>query len=627
MDFTFEDAEALSSLVSSQEARVDEKRRWLESMILKPDGCSSRVKRPKFLNEAYLPESYIRSEEISCKKVRDSIKKSLSSECNGYNHHVVQDGLQLFHFQKKENEPLGPEYLGIMQCTISKLTYETLQTVASIVSHNEVSFDKSRLAMEKIVKVHLTSYLANLDQNDITCQLFNIFRNPCSYRSGSVKLVTPVSPQLLSAIHHALVGLDEMPMQPLVAMNMKIREKSCTPKFGLVARPSRRGRIIGAVRKRCNKILAELEEGNYLPKNLAKALSVVNLYQKQKLRSVDISQSEFFPFTKETISLQNDILNALWSLPQLKHDKLKLLHPMLDQDSKVESKHLKTALRNYLTECLFECDEGSLPDEALRAIAFINRISGCQHFVSTEEKEEVEVDAVLNLSSHLQALAHCCVEECSCGEDLINLGNDNCNEDNDFILSGTSYFNLSSAKQQMQEPCCSSNIDTDVMREFCWSETVGDTHNVSGAEYSGSKSEEIPRKSCLRTEDSGCIGHYSGNEAVGSLMEPYADLSVDVNPLKKSRCSEIIGICDETSIVAHNLIGQIIDKWLLVENNEVDEPTRLHLGGGSQNPQDDDNGPANSAENLEGDIFIHAVERLLPNLPKSCIDEVKRLMS
>jgi len=31
---------------------------------------------------------------------------------------------------------------------------------------------------------------------------------------------------------------------------------------------------------------------------------------------------------------------------------------------------------------------------------------------------------------------------------------------------------------------------------------------------------------------------------------------------------------------------------------------------------DDDNRPANSAENIEGDIFIHAVERVLPNLPK-----------
>ncbi|TKW40173.1 hypothetical protein SEVIR_1G229100v4 [Setaria viridis] len=623
MEFTFEDAEELCSLVSSQESLVDKKRRWLESMILKPGGCSSRVKRPKFLDEAYLPESYIRSGEISCEKVRASMEKSLSSESNGYTHHIVQDGLRLFDLQKKENEPFGPEYLGIIQSTISKLTYETLQSVACIVTRNKFSFDKTRLAMEKIVESHLPSYLAKLDHKE----LFYIFRNPCSYRSGSVRLVTPVSPQLLSAIHHALDGLDEMPMQPLVAMNRKIREKSCTPKFGFVARSSNRGHIIEIVRKRCNKILTELEEGNYLPKNLAKAMSVANLYKKQKLRSVDISQSEFFPFTKETISLQNDILNALWSLPKLRHDKRKLLRPILDQDSKVERTHLKAALRNYLTDCLFECDEGSLPDEALQAIAFINRTCGHQQVVLTEKRKEVEVDAVLNLSSHLQALAHCCVEECSCGEELISLGNDSCNEDNDFILSGTNYFNLSSVQQPMQEPCCSSNIGTDLVRECCWSETVGDMHNVSGAEDSGPKSEEMLSKPCLRTEDSGGIGHYSGNEAAGSGMGPYAEKSVNVSHLKESRCSEINGICDETSIVAHKLIGQILDKWLLV--NEVDEPSRSHLGSGlvSQSPQDDDKEPVNSTENLEGDIFTHAVERVLPNLPKSCIDKVKRLMS
>ncbi|CAN6279131.1 unnamed protein product [Urochloa humidicola] len=618
MEFTFEDAEELCSLVSRQESLVDKKRRWLESMILNPDGCSSRVKRPKFLDDAYLPESYIRSGEISCEKVRASIEKSLSSESNGYTHHIVQDGLRLFDIQKKESETFGPEYLGIMQSTISKLTYEALQSVACIVSHNKFSFDKTRLAMEKIIKSHLPSYLANLDHKDIICQLFNIFRNPHSYLSGSVKLVTPVSPQLLSAIHHALDGLDGMPMQPLVAIDRKIKKKSSTPKFGSVARSSKRGHVIKTVRKRCNKILKELEEGNYLPKNLAKAMAVVNLYQKHKLKSMDISLSEFFPFTKETISLQNDILNALWSLPKLRHDKLKLLRPMLDQDTKVERTHLKAALRNYLTECLFECDEGSLPDEALRAIAFINRISRHQQVELTEKRKEVEVDAVFNLSSHLQALAHCCVEACSCGEELISLGNDSCNEDNDFVLSGTNYFNLSSVQQQRQGPC-SSNMGTGFMRECWWSETVGDTHNVSGAEDSGPKS-------CLRSDDSGGIGLYSGNGAAGSGMEPYAEKSVDVGHLKEPRCSEINGICDETSIVAHKLIGQILDKWLLVENNEVDEPTRHHIGSGSQSPQGDDNGLANSAENLEGDIFTHAVKRLLPNLPKSCIDKVKRLM-
>jgi len=40
MDFTFEDAEALSSLVSSQEARVDEKRRSVRSLL--PDDSASR---------------------------------------------------------------------------------------------------------------------------------------------------------------------------------------------------------------------------------------------------------------------------------------------------------------------------------------------------------------------------------------------------------------------------------------------------------------------------------------------------------------------------------------------------------------------------------------------------------
>ncbi|CAD6243682.1 unnamed protein product [Miscanthus lutarioriparius] len=599
MEFTFEDAEELCSLVSSQQSHVDEKRRWLESMILKPDGCVRRAKRPKFFDDVYLPESYIRSEEISCEKVRGSIKKVWCSECNGYTHHIVEEGLQLFNFQKKENEPLGPEYLGVMQDTISKLTYETLHSVACIVSPNKITFDKTRSVMEKIVKSHLPSYLASLDQKDIVCQLSNIFRNTCSYRSGSVRLVTPVSPQLLSAINHALDELEGMPVQGLVAMNRKIRGKPCTPKFGLIARSSTRAHIIKMVRKRCNKISTELEEGNYLPNKLAKAMSVVNLYQKQKLRSVSISQSEFFPFAKETISLQNDILNALWSLPKLKPEKLKLLRPLLDHDSKVERTHLRAALRNYLTECLYGCDD-DLPDEALRAIAFINQICRCQPVVLTEERKEAEVDAVLNLSSHLKALAHCCIEECSC-EELINLGNDCCNEDNDFILSGTNYFNLSSQHQEMHEPCRSSSLlGIDITRENCWGETIGDTHNVSRAEDSGSKSEALG-KPCDRAEDSGSTRHCRDNEAVDSDMEPYAEISVDANHLKKPRCSEITGICDETSILAHSIIGQILDEWLPAENNEVDKLTRGHLGGGlmPQGPQDDDDRPANSAETME----------------------------
>ncbi|KAL6899375.1 hypothetical protein ACP4OV_006033 [Aristida adscensionis] len=301
MEFTFEDGRKLCSLLSRQQALVDKKRRWLESMIPKPGGSSKRVKRPEFLSVGYLPESYIRSEETSCEKVKASINKSLSSESVGYTHHLVQDGLRLFDSQKRVNEPFGPEYLDIMQCTISKLTYEALQSVACIASHGNFSFDKTRPVMEKIVKSHLPSYLNNVDKKDIRSQLFDIFKNPCSYQSGSVSLITPISPELLSAINHVLDGLDGMPMQALGAMNRKLREKSWTPKFGLAARSSKRGHLVELARKRCIKILKDLDEGNQLPKKLAKAVSVANLHRKQKLRSVDISQSEFFPFKKETI--------------------------------------------------------------------------------------------------------------------------------------------------------------------------------------------------------------------------------------------------------------------------------------------------------------------------------------
>ncbi|GJM91566.1 hypothetical protein PR202_ga07949 [Eleusine coracana subsp. coracana] len=515
--------------------------------------------------------------QASCKRVRATIEKSLSSEHNDYTHHLVRDGLRLFDFQEKQNVAVDPESLDIMRSTISKLNYEALRSVACIVSHNKSSLDNSRQLMEDIVKSHLPRYLTNLDNKDATSQLFNIFRNPCSYQSGSVSLVTPFSSELLTVIHHALDGLDGMPTQVLLAMNRKLREKSFTPKFGKVARFSKRGHVVEAVRKRCNKILTELEEGNYLPKKLAKAMSVVNLYRKQKLRSADFSLSEFFPFTKETLTMQNDTLNAIWYVQKLRHDKLKLARPILDQYCMVERTHFKVALRNYLTECLFECDEAGLPDEALRAIAFINRISRHQKAVSPEERMEAEVDAVLDLSSHLKALAHYCTGECSCDEEFISLANDSCNDGNDFVLSETNYLKFSSSQQEMSEPCCSNNIpDTDLVRGCFGSSIVEATHNVSRPEDPDSNSAEVLKKPCERTEDSG-----------GRGMEPDSEKSGNANNLKRSRCSGINDICDETSIVVHKLIGQMLDTWLFVENNGMNELTGDPLGGGlvSQDPQ------------------------------------------
>ncbi|XP_048534851.1 uncharacterized protein LOC125513720 isoform X4 [Triticum urartu] len=560
----------------------------------------------------FLAESDIRSDEVSCEKVTANVAKSYGLQRGGHNHHLVQDGLRLLNLPRGEDGSLSPESLNIMHSTINKLSNGALQSVAKIISRTNCSFNKTRPLLREIVTYHLPCYLAKLDHEDVIMfELSEILRNPGSYQSDSLSLVTPVSPLLLSSINQALDRLDGIPDQALVAVNRKLIGKTCMPKFWHVPRSSSRGHLIEIVRKRCKMIIARIEEG-YMPKRLAKAMSVVNLYWKQKLRSMDISQLEYFPFSKETVSLQNDILNALWLLPKLQHDDLKLLRPILDPDPKFRKMQFRVSLRKYLLECLFESDEGDLPDEAHQAIAFINRISQCESACLTERRKNAEVDSVLNVSSQLRALAYYDTDDCSDADKLMSLGSVNCTGDNDFVLPETNYFHYK-FEQHMDEPCSSNSTPKVVdMDECCSAESTRAAHHVQEAEHLGSKLEEVFRKPCEGTENSGATPHYRDNLAL--------EEAVDTNHLKTPvHSKDLSEICDETSTAAYMLIGQILDKWLLVENGEVEELTRHYLGGGlvSEGPQDTrellnvtDN------KNLKGDILVHAVERILPNLPR-----------
>lgn len=183
----------------------------------------------------------------------------------------------------------------------------------------------------------------------------------------------------------------------------------------------------------------------------------------------------------------------------------------------------------------------------------------------------------------------------------MSLGSVKCSEDNDFILPETNYFN-SSSQQHMDESCSSNDTpkaaDTD---DCCSSECTRTRHHVPEAEHSDSKLEDLA-----------------------------SEKTVDMDHLKTLMRSKYLSeICDGTSTAAHMVIGQILDKLLLTENGEVDELTKHYLGGGlvSESPRGTRELLNVAEKNLKGDIQVHAVEHILPNLPKSCVDRVKRLMS
>lgn len=482
-------------------------------------------------------------------------------EQNGWNHHVVQDGVQLFKLQKEKDGSLSPESLKFVHHTISKLNLEALHSVACIVNQNRNSFEKTRPRMKKLVKNNLPVYLADLhNESNSYQQLSQILTNPSSYRSDCMSLATPVKPRLLSSLDRALGELDALPLQALVAMRRKLKGKSCSPRFELEYRAYTRQEIFEKVHRRCNKIISKLEEGCDLPMNLAKAMSVVNLWRKKELRCMDISLSEFFPFSRHVISLQNDVINALWSLEKMRHDTLKLLRPMLCYGSKEKKKHTSFSItvRKYLLECLFECDEGNLPEKALQVIAFFDRMSRHQHML-TEERKEVEVESVLNLSSNLRAAGCYDVSgdpisdqlmksgsACIRDDELINLDHDDCSEDNDFVLTETNYFNFC-PQQSIDEPCSSNSL-----------------HNTAVVSSR----------------------HSRDTEAAVSMMDSHLNKAV-ASVETASRSKDLHEICDETAVMAHKLIGQIIESSLRADTKEVDESTRSYLGSGSisQGPQ------------------------------------------
>ncbi|BAD68645.1 hypothetical protein [Oryza sativa Japonica Group] len=401
-DFSFKDANKLCSLVRKQKALAKKKRK-------------------------YLAESYVRSDEVSCEKVIAHVEKCFDFQSDGYSHHIVQDGLQFFKLQKGKDGSLSPQGLADMQLIINKLSNEALHSVANIVTHNRVSFEKTRPAMNKIIEDHLPQYLANLrDENDMS-QLSHILTNSFSCRSNSLNIATPISPKMLSSINQALNVLGTLTIQSLVAMKRKLDEISFTPKFSFVPRISRKAHMVTVIRKQCNKMISRVGESGDLPKNLAKALSVVNLYRKQELKCMDISQAEFFPFSKKAIFLQNDVLNAIWSIQKLKKGDLKLLRPILCQGSNDEML-FKTTVRRVIYQMRHQ-----MP---LR-----------QKIDFTEQRKGAEVEAVLNLMN--------CGSECHSDEQVMSLGCDDYSCDNDFVLT-EGYKNFGHQQHKIDEACSSS---------------------------------------------------------------------------------------------------------------------------------------------------------------------------
>ncbi|KAJ6833820.1 uncharacterized protein M6B38_338985 [Iris pallida] len=659
MVFTYRDANRLRSMGSYDQRLLNKKRRWLQGTPT--TSLLRESKRRKSLTRRFLTESYVRSDEVSAETIRTNVEKSFGSFSDSQGrHHVVQENLQLLDIGNLESQSVDTSnFLKKIYSEMDLLNNGALFLVANLVTDKKVKFEKVRPRMNEIIRDYLRKILveSNYRNGPIPYkQIAKIFKDPSNFREKQLTLRTPVSSPLLSTIHNTLEGLDEMPLLDLVVVNRKLRGGTVIPQFPPILNACKRDLLITRVRKRCKKFLLALREGDELPEPFAKALSVMRLSLKQKTRCVDISTSEFYLFSPKIVYVQNDILKALWSLPNFRIKELKALHPLVDPEAKVSMRSFRSSLRNYLMQYLFECDAIEIPDKVLSVLAFLNRRSRRRPVLFSSEKMiDEEVESVLNVSGLLtQVVLNPLPQTGEMSETSEPLGYNDGNENNDFQLDETDYCATSGEHRQIDSSCLNEDVGT-TGNSWTAAHRAPKINNQSnclqvtdayeaGCFIKNPKLEEedfspaLNNKSCpldnMEDHTDDCISRNCKLEQ--DDMNPskhFCKEEIDLEPghtvqeIARIRETLIQEICDETSLVAYKLIGCMLDNLMHEEGRDVDEMSRYYLLGGSSLPHSQGAEDSSAAKEEGAEVLLQAVEKLLPSMPKSCTERTKILMS
>ncbi|KZV37848.1 hypothetical protein F511_30758 [Dorcoceras hygrometricum] len=283
-------------------------------------------------------------------------------------HHSVLEDSQIFN---------SPEDLKDLFFLLDDMTNKGLHSFVEILTGGLVTYGKTNCCMKKMIREFLPKVLA--DDSDISkTKLKNIFQllKDMTIFHGYRAVYTTPSEVYCAAGIEILDGLEDFPFRALSAMHRKVSgvrgyiPTLQSPKSGW----SRDG-LINVIRKKCSEMLLDLANGNEPAESLAGALGVAGLTLKLILnKPVAI---DFRTFSPEIEALQNDIARAIFFLNDSKRVsliELRRVQVLVSPNVEISVRSLRMAVRNLLTEYLFECsDMDKVPNILLGTLDIINR--------------------------------------------------------------------------------------------------------------------------------------------------------------------------------------------------------------------------------------------------------------
>lgn len=298
----------------------------------------------------------------------------------------------------------------LLSC-LDALTNKGLYKIATLLAGGSTNFEKTRRKMKKVIKESLAMEFQNQNhksQKQIYIQLSLVLNETQNFRENCGSYLTPMCKSHRAAATKVLHELEDLPFQTLFVMHKKLRGiQGGIPRLRHWRHGRSREQVINQIRKYSEKMLLELSKGDHLQERLAKALAIVGLSKKVELEGQTHLVEDFCQYTPEVKKLQDEIVKAIWLLKtKVRMPELKTLQKLLDPDSDVSNGCLRTAMRKMLIDYLFECsDMDTIPKSFLEAIALINRDSrSVPHNCFSKEEIEEEVEHVLSVSAQTKQI-------------------------------------------------------------------------------------------------------------------------------------------------------------------------------------------------------------------------------
>ncbi|KAK1384930.1 DNA double-strand break repair Rad50 ATPase [Heracleum sosnowskyi] len=653
MDFyVSDDVRGLMSQFTLQEDRLRIKRRWLAGLpITKRDkrlifGSNSKPIRT-------LPESLLREDDVFYETIKSFVQRGV----NGNKEEKEQEALG------KNIPPLNlPNDKRYLSSLLDYMTNECLCSVVDILTHGSVDFEKIRWKMIKVIKDYLRKLILS-PNDDLFEKLSPLLKDPHSFRRIPVKFLDSSSQSYEASVLNILDGLDELPTCALLAMHRKV---SGIGGYIPQVRPLRHGwkreKLIGFLRETCNKMLSA-GEGDDSRESLNKAMGVAVL--ALKLIPGNQYVTDLTQFSPDVQVVQIEITKAIWFLNRsVRFPELKKLQLLLDPGSKLSNRSLRSAIRKFLTEYLFECsDMDSIPGWLLEALAVINQKSrsvSLQYF--SKEDIEKEVECILSLGAHTKQIVWDLSVEHEFDYDFADSYMEDSEEsddgeysDNDYVKnepSDTSRFGSGERHNPSESitESISANFTTEPhdSQDFCSPPYAQNrTYKaeldsmqftcISTVDSAGAFSLYSLKTKKTETE-SACVSPHSfnGHSVMKKEAINYSESNIscrdtsDKKIINKNPYLAIQGASDETSLFVYRLIGRLIEEFAQSEGLSLDLDYLAYLTSGEAKQQNEDQVAKEKSycnKDGYGSVIFQTVQQLWPSFSQSGKNKLEEMMS